>query len=164
MIALKVGSGGMGEGTGRVRLAVDVAVNAPAEQVWAALTDWSAQGEWMLGTKVTALDPQAGPGQRLEAFTGAGRVGVLDTMTITEWDPPRRCVVDHTGRVVRGEGVFEVDDLGDGRCLIRWAELLDLPGGSAGRLGWVLVRPMFTAGVRVSLERLAAQVERRARQ
>lgn len=157
------GTGSTGAEAGRVRLAVDLAVNAPAELVWAALTDWPAQGEWMLGTRVRALDPQAGVGQRLAAVTGVGRIGVLDTMTITEWEPPRRCVVEHTGRVVRGEGIFEVDDLGDRRSRIRWAEVLDLPGGQLGRAGWGLVRPAFRAGVRVSLQRLAARVERRAR-
>jgi hypothetical protein len=34
-----------------------------------------------------------------------GPAGFTDTMKITEWDPPRRCVVRHTGRAVRGTGV-----------------------------------------------------------
>jgi hypothetical protein len=29
-------------------------------------------------------------------------------MQIVEWRPPRRCVVRHLGRIVQGEGVFEV--------------------------------------------------------
>ena len=36
-------------------------------------------------------------------------------MTITVWEPPRRAVVRHTGKVVRGSGAFEVEDLGPDR-------------------------------------------------
>jgi hypothetical protein len=69
-------------------------------------------------------------------------------------------VVDHTGRVVRGLGVFEVFALPDGRSRFVWSEELDLPLGALGRLGWPLVRPGFTWGVRRSLEALARDVER----
>ena len=34
-----------------------VEVDAPAERVWAALTDWSSQGAWMLGTDVRTVLP-----------------------------------------------------------------------------------------------------------
>ena len=38
-------------------LALNVAVAAPIEQVFAALTDWPRQGEWMLSTTVNADSP-----------------------------------------------------------------------------------------------------------
>ena len=136
--------------TAHVSLAVDVA--APAQQTWDAAVDWDRQGEWMLGTRVSGGH---GVGARVEAFTGLGRLGFLDTMTITAWVPPYRCEVLHTGRVVRGTGVFEVVDLGDGRSRFVWSEVLDLPLGLLGRLGWPLVRPLFLAGVRRSLARFA---------
>ncbi len=137
-----------------VRLEVDV--EAPVEQTWRAATDWDRQGEWMLGTRVrgTALGGQ-GVGGGIEAFTGLGRLGFLDTMQVTAWDPPYRCEVLHTGRLVRGTGLFEVRDLGDGRSAFVWSEQLDLPLGALGRLGWPLVRPLFLAGVRRSLDRFA---------
>ena len=84
-------------------IAVDVIIDAPPQTVWAAVTDWPRQSEWMLGTTVRATDlGGVGVGGGVEAFTGVGRLGVLDTMVITEWDPPRRCVVLHTGRLVQG--------------------------------------------------------------
>ena len=43
----------------------------------------------------------------LRAVTAIGPVGFTDTMEIVEWDPPHRCVVRHTGRVVRGEAEHE---------------------------------------------------------
>jgi carbon monoxide dehydrogenase subunit G len=138
-----------------------VDVDAPPERVWAALTDWTRQGEWMLLTDVEVVsgNPQ-GVGGRLAARTGIpwrrGRhLGVLDTMVVTEWDPPRRVVVQHTGRVVRGPGIFELTPRGAHTTLV-WTEQLWLPLGLLGQAGWPLVKPFMLAGVRRSLRRFAA--------
>ncbi|MDX6372374.1 MAG: hypothetical protein QOD98_1362 [Nocardioidaceae bacterium] len=140
-------------------LALFVDVDAPPEDTWAAAIDWATQGDWMLGTSVTPTH-QAGQGigGRLEAFSGIGRLGFLDTMEITLWQPPRACHVVHTGRVVRGTGAFEVEPRGDGRSRFHWREDLDLPLGLLGRIGWVLVRPLFAFGVQFSLNRFARHV------
>lgn len=141
-------------------IAVDVVVDAPPEAVWDAVTDWPRQSEWMLGTKVWSTDQDGvGVGGGIEAFTGVGRVGFLDTMVITEWDPPRRCVVQHTGRVVKGLGIFEVVALPEGRSRFVWAEELEVPLGIVGKAGWPLVKPGFAWGVRRSLNKLARDVE-----
>jgi Polyketide cyclase / dehydrase and lipid transport len=146
--------------TGRRHLVRSVLVDAPPERVFAALVDWETQGQWMLGTRVESQGSAAGAGGRLSAFTGVGRVGFLDTMEITEWEPPRLVRVRHTGEVVRGDGVFEVLALPDGRSRFVWREELDLPLGALGRLGYAVVRPVFAAGVDRSLRRFAALVER----
>lgn len=141
-------------------IAVDVVIEAPPETVWAAVTDWPRQSEWMLGTTVRSTDLDGvGVGGGLEAFTGVGRLGFVDTMVITEWDPPRRCVVQHTGKIVKGLGIFEVLALPEGRSRFVWAEELDVPLGVLGRLGWPVVRPGFAWGVRRSLQKLARDVE-----
>lgn len=143
---------------------LDVLVDAPQAAVWDALTDWERQGEWMLGTTVRSTgrggdSPGRGVGAGLEAFTGVGPLGFLDTMVITLWDPPWRCEVLHTGRVVRGTGVFEVLSLPSDRSRLVWSEQLVLPLGWAGRLGFPLVAPVFAAGVNASLRKLARAVE-----
>ena len=120
---------------------VDVLVDAPPEATWAAITDWERQGEWMLGTTVRSTGRGGdgsghGVGAGLEAFTGIGKLGFLDTMVITLWDPPRRCEVLHTGRVVQGTGVFEVLALPGGRSRLVWSEQLILPWGRLGKLGF----------------------------
>ena len=141
-------------------LELRVPVQAPAAEVFAGATDWAGQSRWMLGTRVrgTARDG-VGVGGGVEAFTGVGRLGFLDTMEITAWDPPRRCSVLHTGRVVRGTGDFLVEERGPAASVFVWREDLDLPLGALGRLGWPLVRPVFAAGVRLSLRRFARWVE-----
>ncbi|MGY1813744.1 SRPBCC family protein [Blastococcus sp. SYSU D00820] len=138
-----------------------IEIEAPAERVWAALTDWTRQGEWMLATDVeTVGGPAQGIGGRLAARTGIpwrrGRhLGVLDTMVITEWQPPERVVVQHTGRIVRGPGIFEVEPQGE-RSVFVWTERLYLPFGLLGQVGWPLARPFVVLGVRLSLRRFAA--------
>jgi carbon monoxide dehydrogenase subunit G len=146
--------------TGRTIVSHDLVVDAPADAVWNAVTDWEEQETWMLGTTTRAYGPQ-GVGQELAAFTGMRTLGVLDTMRVIEWDPPRRCVVEHTGTVLRGLGVVEVEPLDEETSRLHWREELDLPYGVVGRVGWPAVRPAFLAGVRLSLQRLARQVEDR---
>jgi uncharacterized protein YndB with AHSA1/START domain len=142
----------------RRHLVLDVIVDAAPQRVFDALTDWSTQGQWMLGTRVWSDGPAQGVGGRLNAFTGAGGIGFLDTMEIVEWEPPRSVRVRHTGHVVRGDGVFEVLALPGGRSRFVWREELDLPLGFLGRAGYAVVRPAFAAGVRRSLDRFAALV------
>ncbi|GHE14196.1 SRPBCC family protein [Klenkia taihuensis] len=146
-----------------------VDVDAPREQVFAALVDWTTQGEWMLLTDVRTVDgPAQEVGGRIEAVTGlplpgGRRLGVLDRMTITGWDPPNVVDVRHTGRVVRGTGSFQVRERPGGGSTFVWVETLDLPLGALGRLGWPLVKPGFVAGVRLSLKRFSRYAESRAR-
>ncbi|SOE01365.1 SRPBCC family protein [Blastococcus haudaquaticus] len=142
-----------------------VDVDAPPEKVWATLTDWASQGEWMLATDVeTVGGPAQGLHGRLAARTGIplpnGRhLGVLDTMIITVWDPPRRVEVQHTGRLIRGPGIFEIEPRGDGSTFV-WTERLYLPYGYVGVVGWFLVRPFALFGIRKSLKRFAAVAAR----
>lgn len=143
-------------------LVLHVDVDAPVAATWAGAVDWTGQGEWMLGTRVRPVTQRGqGAGARIEAFTGVGPIGFLDTMTVTRWDPPHRCDVVHTGRVVRGTGTFAVEPREGGRSRFVWSEQLDLPLGVVGRLGWRLVRPLFAYGVQLSLRRFARWVEQR---
>ena len=142
------------------QLVVTIDVHVPADQAWAKLTDWPTQGEWMLGTRVrgTTLDGR-GVGGGVEGWTGVGPLGFLDTMVITTWEPPHRCLVDHTGRVVRGTGGFEIADLGPGRCRVLWFERIEVPSGLVGRVAWVSVKPAVRWGVVRSLRRFKRGLE-----
>jgi carbon monoxide dehydrogenase subunit G len=135
-----------------VELTESVDVPVRPQRLWRAVTDWERQGEWMLGTTVRVT---AGDGRSVGSELAARTYGVTDTMVISVWDPPGRCEVRHTGRLVRGVGSFEVLPRGAETATFRWGERLDLPLGALGRLGWVLLRPVFRFGVRRSLNRLA---------
>jgi hypothetical protein len=141
-------------------LVLTVDVDAPVEQTWAGATDVRGQGEWMLGTRVWPTHQGGqGVGGRMEAFTGVWKIGFLDRMEITVWEPPHRWHVLHVGRVVRGTGELTVEPLPGDRSRFVWREDLDLPLGLLGRLGWPLVRPVFAYGVQLSLKRFARWVE-----
>lgn len=144
--------------TARGQLAVRVAVDAPAQVVWDAVTDWPRQSDWMLATTVELLSGDGrSPGSRVVAVTGVAGVGVRDTMTVTAWEPPHRVRVLHDGRLLRGPGLIEVRPR-DGGSELTWSEDLALPFGVAGRLGWPLVRPAVRWGFRRSLRRFARSV------
>lgn len=142
---------------------VEYSVEVPAAptEVFAAVVDWGRQGEWMMGTRVSATAAGSegrlgrGVGAELSAFTGIGRLGFLDTMRITNWDEPHRVDVLHTGRVVRGTGTMLVEPIDDARARFVWSEDLELPFGAVGRLGWSIVRPLFGRGIELSLRRFA---------
>jgi Polyketide cyclase / dehydrase and lipid transport len=150
----------------RVTLPIPIEVDAPAEAVWAYVTDWERQGEWMLGTRVRVTGGDGrGAGTTLRAVTGVGPLGVVDTMEVVAFTPPSgerpgRAAVRHTGRVIRGEGWFEVVPLGPQRCRFTFTELIDLPLGALGRLGWPLARPVVKAGFDASLRRMARRLAR----
>ena len=148
----------------RARVRVSVRVHAPAREVWAALTDWPAQSRWITATRVRTVggDGQGVGAGRIEAFTGFGRLGFLDTMEVTEWRPPAWCAVRHTGSVVRGTGAFEIVQAAveaDGSTLT-WHEALEIPGGAFGARGFAVVRPVVESMVLRSLRRFARLVER----
>ncbi|WP_028848910.1 MULTISPECIES: SRPBCC family protein [Thermocrispum] len=144
----------------RIRLTMAVPVAAPVSYVWAAVTDWPRQSEWILGTtvRVVAGDGRS-VGSRVHAYTGWRPFGLLDTMRVTVWEPPHRVEVLHDGGLLRGPGLIEVQPSENG-SVVRWSEDLEQPFGAAGGLGWRVVRPLVRAGFRRSLATFARMVER----
>jgi hypothetical protein len=112
-----------------------VLVRAEPDRLWQLAMDWTRQGDWMLATRARGGQ---GVGARVTARTGIGPVAFTDTMVITQWYPPHRCVVRHTGRAVRGTGVFEVARHGP-VSEFAWTERLVLPWPASGRLGRRLI-------------------------
>jgi hypothetical protein len=137
-------------------LVVTRVVEAPAQEVWDVLTDWPVHDQWMV---LTRAEGGSAVGESICAFTGIGRVGFTDTMTIVVWEPPRRAVVRHTGKVVRGSGAFEVESLGPNRSVVVWSEWVTLPFGPLGRLAWPVAKLVVGRFVAFSLGRLARYIE-----
>ncbi len=145
-----------------VHLEERVAIAAPPEAVFEAVSDWEAQSGWVAFTTVDVEPGGHRAGERLTAVTRLAGIGFTDPMEVTRWEPPRRVDVRHLGRVVRGTGTFTVEPAPGGAWLV-WAEDLDLPLGTAGRLGFAAVRPAFALLLSRSLRKLARQVEARHR-
>ncbi|SDP42848.1 Carbon monoxide dehydrogenase subunit G [Nakamurella panacisegetis] len=144
--------------TVRVAAALDVA--APVEDVFAAMIDLPSQDRWILATSLFALEGDAevpAVGSRIAALTGVGGIGVLDTMTVTVFEPPHRWETSHTGHTIKGIGIFTVDPMPNG-SRVTWAEELDLPLGAIGRIGFKVVAPIVRWGLKTSLRRLATGV------
>lgn len=130
-----------------------IAIPASQSAVFKAVTDWELQTKWILATKVTGVSNDSRRlGGKLEAFTGFGRIGILDTMTITKWEPPRLCEVTHTGKFVKGSGVFAVTVVDD-ITYFSWTERSIIPFGFIGAIGWIVVKPFAKLALKVSLMR-----------
>jgi len=148
-------------------IAAGVTIRADPDVVWRLAVDWPRQREWIWATRTCGGH---GPGATVTARTGIGPLGFTDTMLITEWDPPRRCTVTHTGAVVRGDGVLEVLPRGgEGRCEFRWTERILLPQPLADlvpavavpavtRAAYAVIAPLARAGLGASLLRFARLV------
>ena len=145
-------------------LAIRVQCEAPIEKVWARIADWSSQGEWMLATRVwVTSEISEGVGTSIAAFTGPAHriyptfsfLGLLDTMTVTKWEPPTRCDVIHTGKVLKGTGSFQLESKGVDSITFYWSETIDIH-----RVLFLIGAPFLWLGVRISLARFARHCKR----
>jgi hypothetical protein len=144
----------------RASVSERVEIDAPAREVWDYVFDWPRQGEWIPATHVRLVDGDGhAVGARVEALTGLGPLGFVDTMTITRWNPPSVCGVEHTGRVIRGSGTFSVVALGVRRSRFDWQEDLEIPFGAVGHACFRVTRPLFRLGVRHALNTLRRRIE-----
>jgi len=151
----------------RTRLDLEIAIAAPAAVVWDYVTDWPRQGEWMPFTRVEHVREAPGLGGRFRAWTGIGPVGFWDPITVTAWertpDGGGRCEILHLGTVVKGEGEFVVVAVDEHSTRFVWAEMLVVPFGRAGALGWRFARPVVAWFFTLALRRMRRRVERIAR-
>lgn len=129
---------------------MSLVIEAPIERVWAALADWESQGDWMLQTRVDVTsDIREGVGTTIAAFTGIGKLGVMDQMVVTSWQPPHICDVLHTGKIIKGTGRFELVAIDAETTRFNWSEEILAP-----RAVFLLIAPGLYAGVRISLTKL----------
>lgn len=113
----------------------------------------------MLQTSVwLTSEIESGPGTEIAAFTGPLHklfprfkfFGVLDTMVVTNWQPPSICDVLHTGKIIKGTGRFEVVAINDQKSLFNWSEIIWAP-----RVIFLILKPALYVGVWISLRRFA---------
>lgn len=138
-------------------IAMSLVIEAPINKVWAALADWESQSDWMLQTTVEVTsDIREGVGTSIAAFTGIGKLGIMDHMTVTSWNPPTVCDVVHTGAIIKGTGRFELTAISENSTRFDWSEEILAP-----RAIFLLIAPGLYAGVRISLSALRRQLQQR---
>lgn len=131
-------------------IAMSLIIKAPIGKVWAALADWESQGKWMLQTSVKVTSEiREGVGTSIAAFTGVGKFGIMDHMSVTSWQPPNVCDVVHTGKLIKGTGRFELTAIDEATTRFDWSEEILAP-----RAIFLLIAPGLYAGVRISLTAL----------
>ena len=136
---------------------MSLVIEAPINKVWAALADWESQSDWMLQTTVEVTsDIREGVGTSIAAFTGIGKLGIMDHMTVTSWNPPTVCDVIHTGAIIKGTGRFELTAISENSTRFDWSEEILAP-----RAIFLLIAPGLYAGVRISLSALRRQLQQR---
>lgn len=138
-----------------VTASVELPGITPAD-AFAAMVDLSAQQRWMIATRLYPVQAQAPVplvGSRVAAFTGFGGFGLLDTMTVTAYEPPHRWVVDKDGDLLRGIGTMRVTPTPDG-CRATWTNELTLPFGLLGAVAFPLFRPVAQLALGACLRRL----------
>jgi carbon monoxide dehydrogenase subunit G len=157
----------MGTVRGMASVEERVHIHRPVADVWSVVTDWESQSAWMQDAReVVVTSPhRAGVGVTVRVPTDiALGVVVTDLMEVTEWVERRRIAIRHTGRVIKGEGAFELQPTvlpggGEG-TLFTWWEHVDAP---LGRLGEVVAQriamPYVAAVFRRSLRALKAHAE-----
>ncbi len=143
---------------------IHISVTLPCNQgrAWQAIADWEDQGRWMLQSKVWVTSQiREGVGTSIAAFTGPlyksypkfAKFGLLDTMVVTNWQPPIRCDVLHTGKVLKGTGTFELVKISESATKFNWSEDIE-----CSRLQFLAIYPFLWIGVRISLARLSTSL------
>ena len=77
----------------------------PPEVVWALITDWEHQDDWMLEASDFEVigDQREGVGVEAKATVRIAGIKTRDTVRVSMWEPPRILVIDHLGWVKEGD-------------------------------------------------------------
>ncbi|MER5332042.1 SRPBCC family protein [Micromonospora sp. NPDC002717] len=136
-----------------------VIVDAPAERVFAALTAWERQSDWIPFTTVRVVEGDGGEGSLVEAVTALGPAVLRDEMRVVRVDAPYEVRVVHCGKLLRGPGVLRCTPLARDRTQVVWHEWFHLPGGPAGRVTWPVLWPGSKFGLTRALKKFGRLVE-----
>ena len=151
------------------RIRTERVIDAPAERVWALITDWPAQSRWIPLTTVTVDRPGSADVTGLGArFTGRTRLGPIafdDPMEVTEWRPAAggvagRCRVRKLGPWLTGWAEIQVRPTPDG-ARVEWIE--EVRTRWTPRIADPLIAAVGSALFALVLRRMAANSHERAR-
>ena len=136
-------------------------IEAPPEGVWAVLSDWERQPEWMPDVaRIRLLRTERELGARLEVRTNVFGIPLAtDLVEVTAWEPPRRLAIRHVGVVV-GTGEWRLAPAPTGTAFT-WLEAFRMPPPVLGGLGLWLYSPWQRTMLRRSIRNLKRIAEGR---
>ena len=143
-----------------VTLTFRININTDQQKVFEYVTEWEKQSDWIMFTTVKELSESTTDKDiNLLAITKFGPLNLIDTMVVTELKPFERIVVEHTGRVVLGKGVFSIHRLSDKKCEFVWQEITPVPFGIIGQVSVVVLGPIIRLPFQYSLRKLKTNIE-----
>jgi carbon monoxide dehydrogenase subunit G len=132
--------------------------------VWASITDWEHQDDWMLEASDFEVigDQREGVGVEAKATVRIAAIRTRDRIRVSMWEPPRILVIEHLGWV-KGSGEIQLQPLSEGTRM-RWRETLFAPRrlGPIGRVGLLAVAPLMRRVFRRDLRVLRSLVRARS--
>jgi uncharacterized membrane protein len=144
-----------------MRVAESVTVSAPAEQVWAIVSDPERVLGFMSGvTRWEVVSPAAtGLGARYRMLFRVGSAEIGGLVEVVEWGPPHDLAwTSVTGLDQRGR--WRLRDIGGGATRVEFRHAYGVAG--AGLTGWLAERiaaPAVAGHLRRSLRQLKRMVE-----
>jgi carbon monoxide dehydrogenase subunit G len=135
-------------------------LRAAPSRVWAVLTDWERQAEWMPDVAwIRVLGDERQGGTRLAVRTRVfGVPAATDLVTVTAWKPSRRLAVEHTG-VVKGRGEWLLEPGPEGDTRFTWTEDITMPPRWIGELALRAYGPWQRGMLRRSVANLRRLLE-----
>lgn len=140
-------------------LTFSIIINASQQTVFDYVSDWEKQSDWIKFTTVQILSNAAQEDVNLLAVTRIGPFKLLDTMVVTTWQPHERIIVEHTGRLVLGKGIFSVKSLSGNKCEFSWKEITPVPLGQVGMIVLAVMKPLLRIPFALSLKKLKSNIE-----
>lgn len=135
-------------------------IKSSQQTIFNYVSDWERQSDWIMFTTVKLVS--GAPQQKdsiLLATTKLGPLKVADTMVVTDWQPYERIVVEHTGRIILGKGVFTISKIANETCEFTWQEITPVPFGFVGHIGLLFVQPILNVLFGRSLKILKSNIE-----
>lgn len=143
-----------------INSSVSLAFEAPASRLWSVLSAWPNHSRWVPLTRVTVTKDTGGVGTVFVGRTGLGPFAFDDPMVVAEFIPPTAneagtCVIEKTGRLIKGHAGFTVTPLTPSTCLVEWFENIEVAPVAVTRwfepvLDWFAKKAFMGVLVKVS--------------
>ena len=144
----------------KTTLTFRITIHADQQTIFNYVADWEKQSDWILFTDVKKLANTAHQQKpMLLATTKFGPLKFVDTMVVTDWQAFERIVVEHTGRIILGKGIFTIHKIAGNSCEFVWQEVTPVPFGFIGQVGLVIVKPLINIMFGMSLKKLKSNIE-----